>query len=88
MLRYAVSMKVDKMSISFDAGLGDAVRGAARRAGKGLSSWLAEAAATKLRAEALESFLDEWESRHGPLTAQDLEQAERELGLRAESPAA
>lgn len=76
------------MSISFEAGLGDAVRDAARRAGKGLSTWLAEAAAAKLRAEALERFLDEWEREHGPLTAAELEQAERELGLRAAEPAA
>ncbi len=81
-------VRVDKMSVSFEAGLGDAVRDAARRAGKGLSSWLAEAAAAKLRAEALELFLDEWESQHGPLTAEELEQAERELGLRAAEPAA
>lgn len=76
------------MSISFDAGLGDAVRSAASRAGKGLSSWLAEAATAKLRAEALELFLDEWESQHGPLTAEELEQAERELGFRLAEPAA
>jgi hypothetical protein len=40
-------MKVDKISISFDAGLGDQVRDAARKAGTGLSSWLAGAAAAK-----------------------------------------
>jgi hypothetical protein len=69
-------VKVDKMSISLEADLGDA----ARRAGKGLSSWLAEAAAAKLRAEALEEFLDGWEREHGPLTA-------GELGLRTADPA-
>ena len=76
------------MSISLDADLGDAVRDAARRAGKGLSSWLGEAAAAKLRAEALEQFLAEWERDHGPLTAAELERAERELGLRMADPAA
>ena len=76
------------MSISLEADLGDAVRDAAQRAGKGLSSWLAEAAATKLRAEALEHYLDEWEGEHGPLTAAELERAERELGLRTADPAA
>jgi hypothetical protein len=81
-------VKVDKMSISLEADLGGAVRDAARRAGKGLSSWLAEAAAAKLRAEALESFLDEWEHEHGPLSATELERAERELGLRMADPAA
>ncbi|MGH4023952.1 MAG: hypothetical protein ACRDRV_05135 [Pseudonocardiaceae bacterium] len=76
------------MSISLDADLGDAVRDAARRTGKGLSSWLGEAAAAKLRAEALGQFLDEWEREHGPLTAAELEHAERELGLRMADPAA
>ncbi|MBV9141637.1 MAG: hypothetical protein JO115_12095 [Pseudonocardiales bacterium] len=76
------------MSISLGADLGDAVRDAARRAGKGLSSWLAEAAATKLRAEALEQYLDEWEREHGTFTMAELEQAERELGLGAADPAA
>jgi hypothetical protein len=85
---YVRFVKVDKMSISLEADLGDAVRDAARRAGKGLSSWLAEAAATKLRAEALEQYLDEWEREHGAFTAAELEQAERELGLRAADSAA
>ena len=72
-------MKVDKLSISFDPELGDAVRSAAAQAGKPLSSWLAEAAASKLRAEALAEFLDGWEAEHGVLTAQELARAEREL---------
>lgn len=80
-------MKVDKLSISFEADLGDEVRLAARKAGKGLSSWLAEAAAAKLRAEALGEFLDTWERDHGPLTAAELGRAEAALGLRAEAPA-
>jgi hypothetical protein len=45
-----------------------------------ISSWLAEAAA-KPPAEALAQFLDEWECQHGPLTADELARAERELGL-------
>ncbi len=46
------------MSVPFDAVLGDDVRRPAREAGVGLSSWLAGAAAAKLRAEALRGFLD------------------------------
>jgi hypothetical protein len=74
-------MKVDKISISFDAGLGDQVRDAARKAGTGLSSWLAGAAAARLRAEALEDFLETWKEKHGTLTAAELSRAERELGV-------
>lgn len=75
-------MKVDKMSISLEARLGDEVRSAAQRAGKGLSSWLAEAAVAKLRAEALDEFLSDWEAVHGPMSRDELRQAEEELGLR------
>jgi hypothetical protein len=68
-------VKVDKLSISFDPELGDAVRGAAKRTGRGLSSWLAEAAAAKLRAEAFDDFLETWEAENGPLTADELSKA-------------
>lgn len=81
-------MKVDKLSISFDPELGDAVRSAAAQAGKPVSSWLAEAAASKLRAEALAEFLDGWEAEHGVLTAAEIAQAERELGVAAGDAAA
>ena len=81
-------MKVDKLSVSFDPELGDAVRSAAAQAGKPLSSWLADAAASKLRAEALAEFLDGWEAEHGVLTAEDLARAEHELGMAASDSAA
>ena len=84
-------MKVDKLSVSFAPDLGDAVRAAARRAGKGVSGWLAEAAAVKLRSDALADFLERWEHEHGPLTAEELAAAAAELGLQsgtAEQPAA
>lgn len=74
-------MKVDKLSVSFDPDLGDAVRVAAKRSGRGLSAWLAEAAAARLRAEALAEFLDGWEAEHGELTADELARATAELGL-------
>lgn len=81
-------MKVDKLSVSFDSDLGDAVRSAAAKAGKPLSAWLAEAAASKLRADALAEFLTGWESEHGVLTAEEIARAEAELGLAASDTAA
>ena len=81
-------MKVDKLSISFEPGLGDAVRAAAAQAGQPVSSWLAEAAASKLRAQALAGFLASWESEHGVLTSEEIARAERELGLAASDTAA
>ena len=81
-------MKVDKLSISFEPELGDAVRSAAGKAGKPVSSWLAEAAVSKLRAEALAEFLSGWQAEHGALTAEEIGRAERELGLAAGDTAA
>lgn len=73
-------MKVDKLSVSFEAELGDAVRAAAKRSGMGISGWLAQAAAARLRADALSEFLDAWEAEHGPLTADELATAAAQLG--------
>jgi hypothetical protein len=75
------AMKVDKLSVSFDPDLGDAVRDAAKRGGRGLSGWLAEAAQAKLRSEALEDFLDGWEAKHGVLSSDQLAAAAAELRL-------
>ena len=85
---YVDHVKVDKMSISFDPGLGDAVRAAAAKAGTPLSAWLADAAASKLRAEALAEFLAGWESQHGVLTAEEIARAGAELGLAGHDGAA
>ena len=72
-------MKVDKLSISLEAELGDAVRAAAKRSGTGISGWLAQAAAARLRADALSEYLDAWEAEHGPLTADELATAAAQL---------
>ncbi len=80
-------MPVDKISISFEAELGDSVRQAARRDDKALSTWLAEAAEAKLRAEALRAFLDDWQREHGPFTAEEMRRARAELGIAEHAPA-
>jgi hypothetical protein len=76
-------VKVDRLRISFEPELGDAVRDAARRTGSGLSGWLADAAAAKLRAEALGDLLDEWEAVHGPFTEEELAAAAAALRVPA-----
>lgn len=72
-------MKVVKVSVSFDPELGEAIRAAAAQQGQPVSTWLAEAAADKLRSEALGEFLDAWEAEHGAITAEELAAAEAEL---------
>jgi hypothetical protein len=73
-------VKVDKMSISMDPRLGDDVRLAAERAGVSVSAWLAEAAAARLRKQALAEFLSDWQAKHGKITAAELAKARAELG--------
>jgi len=46
-----------------------------------VSRWLAEAAAARLRSEALADFLDTWEAEHGSLTSAELAKAAAELAL-------
>lgn len=81
-------VKVDKMSVSFEATLGNETRRTAREDSDGLSSWPAEAAARKLRADALREFLDEWEAEFGAVTSEELARAEADLGLGAGEPEA
>jgi len=68
------------MSISMDPQLGDDVRGAAERAGMSVSAWVAEAAAARLRKQALAEFLSDWQAKHGKITAAELAKARAELG--------
>lgn len=80
-------MAVDKVSVSFDPELGDAIRTAAERAGRSISGWLADAAAARLRSEAFAEFLAQWEAENGPITPEEWARASRELGLPVETPA-
>lgn len=68
-------MTVARLAVSFDAELARAVR---RAAGKEpTSSWLADAARRKLRAEGLLRVVDAWEVEHGTITERELRAAAR-----------
>ena len=84
-------MTAVKFSVSMEAELGTALREAADRSGEGLSQWVAQAVAARLRSEALAEYLDDYEAKHGAFTAEELAKAARELGLpvpSADAPAA
>jgi hypothetical protein len=68
-------MTVARLAISFDQELARAVR---RAAGKEpTSSWLADAARRKLRAEGLLRAVASWEEEHGALSDVELRAAEK-----------
>ena len=68
-------MTVARIAVSFDKKLASAVRRAA--GSEPTSTWLADAARRKLRAQGLERAVKEWEVEHGELTASELRAAER-----------
>ncbi len=68
-------MTVARIAVSFDKKLASAVRRAA--GAEPTSTWLADAARRKLRAQGLERVVQEWEAEHGELLVTELRAAER-----------
>jgi hypothetical protein len=72
-------MGVEKMSVSFDLELGEAIRASANDAHQSVSAWLAEAARDRLRLEALGQAVASWEQEFGRLTDAEIAEADRVL---------
>jgi hypothetical protein len=75
-------MAVDKLSVSFEPELGEAIREAAEAEDATVSAWLAEAARDRLRNLALGVALDELIAETG-LTEEELAAAGAEARTRA-----
>jgi hypothetical protein len=73
-------MTVARFAISIDAKLAREVRKAA--GSTPLSSWLADAAQRKLRAEGLLRVIGEWERDHGVISETELKAAPRKRRAR------
>ena len=74
-------MKVVKMSISLDPGLSADIRQAAELEGTSLSAWIADAAAARLRSEALDAFFEDYQHEHGAFTDDEIRAAQERLGI-------
>jgi len=72
-------MGVEKLSVSFDLELGDAIKKSAVKNRGTVSGWLAEAARDRLRNEALGQALDSWELKFGKLDALEIAKAKEDL---------
>lgn len=57
-----------KRSVSLPPDLADAIDNAATREGTSFSGWLARVAAARLRLDAGQRAITDWERDHGPLT--------------------
>lgn len=72
--------QVDRLSVTMAPEIGAAVRDAAARQGMSVSTWLAVAAAQRLRSELLGAALDLWEAEDGPFSDDELNAAAAALG--------
>ena len=74
---YDRRMTVARLAVSLDPKLARAVRKAAGR--ESMSSWLADAAQAKLRAEGLARTISDWERAHGEITEEELRAVRRRV---------
>lgn len=72
-------MTARKYSASMDDALLADIRAEAEAEGLTLSSWLANAAADRLRLKALRQLVDEWEAEHGTITTTELDALEEKV---------
>jgi hypothetical protein len=72
-------MPVERLTVSLDAELADAVREAAAEDALNTSAWLADAARRRLNARGLADVIAEWEAKHGEFTQDELDAAKRRL---------
>ena len=72
-------MAAEKYSASMDDVLLVRVRTDAEAEGLTLSSWLADAAADRLRLKALHRLVDDWEAEHGAISAAELNALEEKV---------
>jgi post-segregation antitoxin (ccd killing protein) len=70
-----VCMSVDRLSVTVPGELGQAIREAAAEAGISVSSWMSEAATSRLRHHRLGVALDAWQAENGAFTEAELDAA-------------
>ena len=73
-------MVAERITISLDRELAEALRQAADDDGTNVSSWTSEAVRRALNQRGLRAVIADWEAEHGAFTQEELDQARRELG--------
>jgi hypothetical protein len=66
------------VTISLDPELYAAIKADTERKETSVSSWVADAAAEKLRQQAWDEYMAAYEEEHGPITYEDVERAHRD----------
>ncbi len=79
MTKYDVAMAVERITISLDADLAEAIRVAAKADAENVSSWIADASRRRLSREGLLAVIKDWEAIHGEITAEEMAAARKLL---------
>ena len=79
MTKYDVAMAVERITISLDADLAEAIRVAAQADAENVSSWIADASRRRLSREGLLAVIKDWEAIHGEITAEEMTAARKLL---------
>ena len=73
-------MAVERVTISLESELAEAVRQAAEDDAQNLSAWLADAARRRIATRGLRNVIAEWELEHGTFSSDELADARQRLG--------
>lgn len=79
MKKYDVDMTVERVTVSLESELAEAVREAADADAQNVSAWIADAARRRLATRGLRDVISEWESEHGSFTDDELAEARARL---------
>lgn len=79
MKKYDLRMSVERLTVSLESDLADAVRDAAGADSMNVSAWLASAARRQLASRGLRDVVAEWESKHGRFSDVELAEARKRL---------
>lgn len=79
MKKYDPVMAVQRLTISLEADLAEAIRVAAEADAENVSSWIAEASRRRLSREGLLAVIKEWEAEHGEITVEEMAAARKWL---------
>jgi hypothetical protein len=77
---YRDHMAVERITISIDRQLGEAVRQAAADDNTNVSVWASQALQRSLASRGLSAVISDWEAQHGAFTPLELDQARQGLG--------
>lgn len=72
-------VSVERLTVSLESELADAVREAANEQSLNVSAWMAQAAYRELSSRGLREVVAEWEATHGSFTEKELAAARKKL---------